>query len=83
MLIDNGLGTRDIDEPGHDEVHAQIPHCTPGFRPYQTMMEVYRRQRLRNRACLYDLAGSACSLGSGALTIFCAHERRDLLELAD
>jgi glyoxylase-like metal-dependent hydrolase (beta-lactamase superfamily II) len=61
-----------------DEVHARTPHCTPGLRAYQTMMEVDRKMRLRNQARLHDLAQA----GDNQVTVFCAHDCQELARLS-
>lgn len=58
----------------HDEVHAAPPHCTPGLRAYQTMMEVDRAARLTNQARLRALAQDADT----GVRIICAHDCREL-----
>jgi hypothetical protein len=56
----------------HDE-----PRCTPGLRLYQTLMEKDRRQRLGNQVRLRELAQ-----GHREITIFCAHDGRELERLS-
>ena len=54
-----------------NEVHAPTPHCTPGLRAYQTMMEVDREKRRHNQARLHELV----QLHGRDITVFCAHDR--------
>lgn len=49
---------------------APMPHCTPGLRAYQTLMEVDRRSRLANQGRLRHLAQSR----PGEVGLFCAHD---------
>lgn len=58
----------------HDEIHADPPHCPPGLRAYQTLMEVDRATRLHNQARLRALAQEK----ENPVDIFCAHDSREL-----
>jgi glyoxylase-like metal-dependent hydrolase (beta-lactamase superfamily II) len=60
----------------HGEMR-QSPHCTPGLRLYQTVMEKDRRQRLGNQARLRELAHS-----QEDVTVFCAHDVFELERLS-
>jgi glyoxylase-like metal-dependent hydrolase (beta-lactamase superfamily II) len=55
------------------EMDVKRPHCTPGLRGYQTMMEVDRKQRLVNQDRLRDLKRAH----GGELTIFCSHDMKE------
>lgn len=54
----------------HSEMDRQRPHCTPGLRFYQTMMEKDRRARLANQARLHELVHAH----GDAVRVFCAHD---------
>lgn len=56
-----------------DEMKRQ-PHCTPGLRAYQKLMEVDRQARLHNQARLRKLAHEP----SADVTVFCAHDTVEL-----
>lgn len=53
----------------HAEMDATHPHCTPGLRVYQTMMEKDRRLRLLNQERLRALKRDHADV-----TVFCAHD---------
>jgi len=53
----------------HAEMHPIHPHCTPGLRLYQWMMEKDRRARLRNQARLRNLC-----LHEPDVEVFCGHD---------
>lgn len=60
--------------------HAEMghePHCTPGLRLYQTLMEKDRPQRLANQARLRALVRAREDI-----TVFCAHDVRELENLS-
>jgi glyoxylase-like metal-dependent hydrolase (beta-lactamase superfamily II) len=60
--------------------HAEMdqnPHCTPGLRLYQTMMEKDRKQRLDNQRRLRELTRSHTDV-----TLFCAHDIAELERLS-
>ena len=56
------------------EMEGGRPHCTPGLRAYQTMMEVDRKQRLANQERLRELKRAH----GGEVTIFCSHDMKEL-----
>jgi glyoxylase-like metal-dependent hydrolase (beta-lactamase superfamily II) len=56
------------------EMDVERPHCTPGLRAYQTLMEVDRRKRLANQERLRDLKRDQ----GGKLTLFCSHDAVEL-----
>ena len=58
----------------HGEVGQPHRDCPPGLRFYQTMMEVDRRERLRNQRRLRDLSLSYAD----QVTLFCSHDATDL-----
>jgi glyoxylase-like metal-dependent hydrolase (beta-lactamase superfamily II) len=60
----------------HAEMHHE-PYCTPGLRLYQTLMEKDRPQRLANQARLRALV-----LAHDDITVFCAHDARELENLS-
>jgi len=59
------------------EMDLARPHCPPGLRAYQWMMEVDRRARLGNQERLRALARA----GDGAVQIFCAHDEDEFERL--
>jgi glyoxylase-like metal-dependent hydrolase (beta-lactamase superfamily II) len=52
------------------EMDPLRPHCTPGLRFYQWMMEKDRRSRLHNQRRLRELNRQH----AGAVTMFCSHD---------
>lgn len=54
----------------HAEMDPLRPHCTPGLRVYQWMMEKDRAQRLHNQDRLRGLRHSH----AGEVDIFCSHD---------
>ncbi|MBB5503149.1 ferredoxin-NADP reductase [Paraburkholderia sp. MM5384-R2] len=60
------------------ELDPVRPHCAPGLRFYQWMLEKDRAARLYNQRRLRDLAKRA----SPALTIFCSHDVDEFERLA-
>jgi glyoxylase-like metal-dependent hydrolase (beta-lactamase superfamily II) len=56
------------------EMDVARPHCTPGLRFYQKLMEVDRERRLANQARLLDLKRRH----GGEVTIFCSHDAKEL-----
>lgn len=60
----------------HAEMHAK-PHCTPGLRFYQWMLEKDRAARFDNQSRLRDLA-----LTSQAVSVFCSHDVTEFERLA-
>lgn len=62
----------------HAEMDADGPHCTPGLRVYQTMMEKDRHRRLDNQRRLRVLRATH----SKEVTIFCAHDAVEFTRLA-
>jgi len=57
----------------HAEMDLVRPHCTPGLRAYQTMMEKVRTSRLLNQERLRELKRSE----AGQVTLCCAHDVRE------
>ena len=62
-----------------DEMRFEDPHCTPGLRFYQTMMEVDRSMRLSNQDRLRNLKRDH----GDEVTIFSAHDHVELERMAD
>ena len=62
----------------HGELDPVRPHCTPGLRLYQWMMEQDRAQRLANQDRLRALASG----GGDEVDIFCAHDVVEFERLA-
>jgi glyoxylase-like metal-dependent hydrolase (beta-lactamase superfamily II) len=60
----------------HAEMHAK-PHCTPGLRMYQWMLEKDRTARFDNQRRLRELA-----LREFAVTVFCSHDVTEFERLA-
>ncbi|KAB2906801.1 MAG: MBL fold metallo-hydrolase [Kofleriaceae bacterium] len=60
----------------HGELERR-PHCTPGLRLYQWMMEKDREMRLANQRRLRDLA-----LAASDIDVFCAHDVVEFERLA-
>jgi glyoxylase-like metal-dependent hydrolase (beta-lactamase superfamily II) len=60
----------------HAEMHAK-PHCTPGLRFYQWMLEKDRAARFDNQSRLRELA-----LTSQAVSVFCSHDVTEFERLA-
>lgn len=59
------------------EMDVGEPHCPPGLRLYQRMMEVDRRARLTNQERLRNLIR-----GNGAeMELFCAHDTAEFIRL--
>lgn len=56
------------------EMQPSNPHCTPGLRAYQWMMEVDRETRLYNQNRLRRLAINQ----SGNVRLFCSHDAVEL-----
>jgi glyoxylase-like metal-dependent hydrolase (beta-lactamase superfamily II) len=56
------------------EMDLDRPHCTPGLRLYQTMMEVDRARRLHNQERLRGLKREH----AGEVRLFCAHDHAEL-----
>lgn len=58
----------------HGEVTAQDPHCPPGLRAFQTLVQIDGATRRRNQTRLRELVR-----GHGdAVTLFCAHDPVEL-----
>jgi glyoxylase-like metal-dependent hydrolase (beta-lactamase superfamily II) len=53
----------------HGEMDSASPHCTPGLRMYQFMLEKDRRQRFLNQERLRTLVG-----GHPEVDVFCSHD---------
>lgn len=62
----------------HAEMDAVRPHCTPGLRAYQWMMEKDRRARLDNQARLRELRAQHAA----DLDLFCSHDVLEFERLA-
>jgi glyoxylase-like metal-dependent hydrolase (beta-lactamase superfamily II) len=62
----------------HAEMDPDRPHCTPGLRFYQWMMEKDRGARLRNQARLRNLNRAR----SREVTIFCGHDLTEFERLS-
>lgn len=62
----------------HAEMDVQRPHCTPGLRLYQTLMEKDRGQRLRNQDRLRALHRDH----GGQVRVFCSHDPLEFEQLA-
>lgn len=62
----------------HREMDPDDPHCTPGLRAYQTMMEKDRKARLWNQERLRELR----RWHSKDVEIFCSHDVHDFERLA-
>jgi glyoxylase-like metal-dependent hydrolase (beta-lactamase superfamily II) len=62
----------------HGELQQGNPHCPPGLRGYQWLMQTSPRQRLHNRHRLRELAGR-----TREVTIFCSHDPEELLPWQD
>jgi glyoxylase-like metal-dependent hydrolase (beta-lactamase superfamily II) len=58
----------------HDELDPDDPHCTPGLRLYQWMMEKDRPARLSNVRRLRELARDH----GDSVRIICSHDPREL-----
>jgi glyoxylase-like metal-dependent hydrolase (beta-lactamase superfamily II) len=62
----------------HQELSLRQPHCTPGLRAYQVMMEKDRKARLWNQDRLRDLRR-----GWGReVEIFCSHDPHEFAALS-
>lgn len=57
----------------HGEMHLDHPHCTPGLRFYQWMLEKDRPARLDNQERLRELKRTQ----GAAVTVFSAHDVRE------
>jgi len=62
----------------HAEMDLVKPHCTPGLRAYQTMMEKIRTSRLLNQKRLRELKRAQ----AGLVTLCCAHDVREFEQLS-
>jgi glyoxylase-like metal-dependent hydrolase (beta-lactamase superfamily II) len=62
----------------HQEMNVDRPHCTPGLRFYQWMMEKDRSARLRNQQRLRDLKVDS----AGSVHITSSHDIREYERLA-
>ncbi|HYH23275.1 MAG TPA: MBL fold metallo-hydrolase [Azospirillum sp.] len=58
----------------HGEMDPARPHCPPGLRAYQRMMEVDRAARLANQDRLRDLVRQH----AGAVRVVCSHDKVEL-----
>lgn len=58
----------------HGEMDPRAPHCPPGLRAYQTLMEADRRARLGNQERLRKLVQDH----SDRVDVFCAHDPVEL-----
>ena len=59
-----------------DEMRPDTPHCPPGLRFYQRLMEKHRPSRLHNQERLRELART------GAVTVVCSHDLVEFERLA-
>lgn len=57
----------------HGEMHAAHPHCTPGLRALQAVMDTHRKLRLHNQERLRELV----RLHGDEVTVFCAHDAEE------
>lgn len=62
----------------HGEMDVERPHCTPGLRAYQNLMEKDRRARLGNQARLRGLRRAQ----GREVDIFCSHDVSEFERLA-
>lgn len=62
----------------HGELDVHRPHCAPGLRFYQWMLEKDRAARLDNQRRLRELAARSTS----TLTVFCSHDVDEFERLA-
>lgn len=62
----------------HDEMHPDHPHCTPGLRLYQWLMEKERKTRLHNQTRLREL----CRQHGDEVEVFCSHDLAEFERLA-
>lgn len=62
----------------HAEMHLDHPHCTPGLRFYQWMLEKDRQARLDNQDRLRELKRSQ----AGRVTVFSGHDVAEFHDLA-
>ncbi|KLJ01944.1 beta-lactamase [Luteimonas sp. FCS-9] len=71
IAVDTGAGWKLLaaDAYFHAGELDASPHCPPGLRAYQWMMELDRDARLRNQQRLRDLARTA-----QGIDIFCSHD---------
>jgi glyoxylase-like metal-dependent hydrolase (beta-lactamase superfamily II) len=60
------------------EMDVKRPHCTPGLRLYQTVMEKDRRARLWNQGRLREL----CREHDAYVTVMCGHDPVEFERLA-
>ncbi|MBO3462660.1 MAG: MBL fold metallo-hydrolase [Aetokthonos hydrillicola CCALA 1050] len=61
------------------EMNTPKPHCTPGLRAYQWLMEVDRKTRLRNQERLRELSVSH----SNDVRLFCSHDAIEFKKFDD
>lgn len=57
----------------HDELDLEHPHCTPGLRAYQWLMEKDRRARLANQDRLRELVRAH----GNDVHVICSHDPRE------
>jgi glyoxylase-like metal-dependent hydrolase (beta-lactamase superfamily II) len=62
----------------HDELDPDHPHCTPGLRFYQWIMEKNRSARLHNQMRLRELRRARAA----EVTIFCGHDIEEFERLS-
>jgi glyoxylase-like metal-dependent hydrolase (beta-lactamase superfamily II) len=62
----------------HAEMDLRAPHCTPGLRFYQWMMEKDRGLRLQNQQRLRELREAEQNI-----TVFCAHDLTEFERLRE
>jgi glyoxylase-like metal-dependent hydrolase (beta-lactamase superfamily II) len=58
----------------HGEIDPDRPHCPPGARLYQRMMDVDHGARMRNQMRLRELVRTH----GGEVDVFCSHDPNDL-----
>lgn len=61
----------------HGEMNCENPHCTPGLKAYQLMMDKDHKTRVWNQERLRDLKKTK----SGEVEIFCAHDVQEFERL--
>ena len=62
----------------HREMDTDHPHCTPGLKLYQEMMDKDRKARVWNQGRLRNLK----RLHSDQVEIFCSHDVHEFEQLA-
>lgn len=62
----------------HEEMNCQNPHCTPGLKAYQLMMDKDHKTRVWNQERLRNLKQT----NSDEVEIFCAHDVQEFERLS-